>query len=134
MGSFRAGIAFASCPKCYYEHCIVEAWDRDYEGIVETYYCLNCNKDRANLFLRQYLQDKIWRQISRLSNSIVQNEEEKVAYKIMDILNFDDNGNFPNSELLRKLSGIREFNLKEIFNFKLVKKKVYEDLKKEFEE
>lgn len=134
MGSFRVGIAFTKCPKCDYKSCIVDVWDRDYEGIKEEFYCLNCNGNATNIFLRQYIHGKIWAKISRASNSVSKNQEEDIAKAILEILNFDDDGNFSSNSLLQKLSGLRKFKPEEIFNFQLVREKVFDSLKSKNEE
>ncbi len=125
----RKAVSIVKCPKCNYKYCIVDIVNRDYDEIKEEFYCLNCDSDIANGFLRQYIYDRLWKKISKTSNSIGTNQEENVAQAILDILNFDDDGNLSSISLLRKLVGLKEFKPGEIFDFQSVRKKVFEGLK-----
>lgn len=127
MGSFRVGIGFEECPKCDNKNCIVDVWDRDYEGIKKDYYCPTCNVDSTNLFLRNYIEGKLRSRIYHLHNSVDIGSEDKIAKSIFEILTYDDN-NLQSNDLFKKMKGIREFKLEEVFSFDKVRKSVLTSL------
>lgn len=134
MGSFRVGIGLTKCPKCKNDNCIVDVWDEDYEGIKEQFYCPKCNERTTYLFLRQYINAKLWHLLSHCSNSITFTEEEKLAEAMLKILNYDDDGNWSHSDLLHNISGIKEFKLSKIFDMQEVRDRVYNQLKDRMKE
>jgi len=130
MGSYRVGIGFKDCPKCDNNpNCIVDVWDEDYSGVTESYFCAFCNPERTNSFLREYINAKIYSKVFNLMNKAGPNKEEEIANAIIEILKYDDN-DFKSNEILKKISGLREFNLKDIFDFSKVREIVRNELRK----
>jgi len=127
MGSFRAGIGIKECPKCD-SNCIVDVWDRDYDGIRESYYCHKCNSKSTSSFIREYINGKIQSRAYNLMNNIDENlREENLANAIITILRYDYN-NYESNELMQKIKGMEEFKLERFFDFKKVREIVRKNL------
>ena len=131
MGSYRIGIGFKTCINCDNPKCIVDVWDRDYDGIRESHYCSKCNPKSTAEFIKGYINGKIQSRAYNLMNTInAENkatDEENVAKTLISLMRFDYN-NYENIDLFNKMKDVKEFNIEQVFDFKKVRELVRKNL------